>query len=102
MRRKLSQHRRRLGQVFLRDALVVDQILSSAELTPTDTVLEIGPGRGALTGALAERVSSLYALEIDAHYTLQKVLRGWLLLHIPVSILIFVLLVIHIFTVTYY
>ncbi len=68
MQRKLSQHRRRLGQVFLRDALVVDKIIHSAELTPNDTVLEIGPGRGALTNMLAERASHLYALEIDAHY----------------------------------
>lgn len=41
-------------------------------------------------------------LEIDAHYTLQKTLRSWLMLHIPVSILIFMLLVIHVLTVVYY
>ena len=69
MRSKRSQHdRRRLGQVFLRDPHVVHQILLSASLTPEAAVLEIGPGRGALTGALAEHVSALYAIEIDARY----------------------------------
>ena len=41
-------------------------------------------------------------LEIDAHYTLQKALRGWLFLHVPVSILLIVLLALHIFAVVYY
>ncbi|MFK7844386.1 MAG: hypothetical protein AB8G77_03725 [Rhodothermales bacterium] len=41
-------------------------------------------------------------LEIDAHYTLQKTLRAWLILHIPVALLILVLLVIHVLTVVYY
>ncbi len=41
-------------------------------------------------------------LEIDAHYTLQKTLRSWLMLHIPVAILILMLLVIHVLTVVYY
>lgn len=41
-------------------------------------------------------------LEMDAHYTLQKVLRTWLMLHIPVSMVILVLLAIHIFVALYY
>ncbi len=41
-------------------------------------------------------------LEIDAHYTLQKALRWWLFLHVPVSILLIVLLALHIFAVWYY
>lgn len=40
--------------------------------------------------------------EIDAHYTLQKALRGWLLLHVPVSVVLLALLGFHIFTVLYY
>jgi 16S rRNA (adenine1518-N6/adenine1519-N6)-dimethyltransferase len=68
MPKKLSHHRKRLGQVFLRDALVVEHILQSAALAPNDTVLEIGPGRGILTAALARRTHALYAIEIDAHY----------------------------------
>ena len=41
-------------------------------------------------------------LEIDAHYTLQKALRWWLYLHLPISIAVFVLVGLHLFTVLYY
>lgn len=41
-------------------------------------------------------------LEIDAHYTLQKALRTWLFLHVPVSILVVLLLVLHVYSVWYY
>ena len=41
-------------------------------------------------------------LEIDAHYTLQKALRWWLYLHVPVSLVLIVLLALHIFAVVYY
>ncbi|ETX08251.1 MAG: hypothetical protein ETSY2_06445 [Candidatus Entotheonella gemina] len=60
-----SRYRKRFGQVFLRDSMVVEQIVMRAQLTPSETALEIGPGRGALTEALAERVTTLYALEIE-------------------------------------
>ena len=74
MPRKISYHRKRLGQIFLRDPLVVERILQSASLAPDDTVLEVGPGRGILTAALAQRTQALYAIEVDAHYarTLQQ------------------------------
>jgi 16S rRNA (adenine1518-N6/adenine1519-N6)-dimethyltransferase len=68
MPNKLSRHRKRLGQVFLRDPLVVEQIVHSAAIASHETVLEIGPGPGALTGALAQCASGLYAIEIDAQY----------------------------------
>jgi len=68
MSRKLPHHRKRLGQIFLRDTLVVDKILQSASLAPDETVLEIGPGRGILTTALAGQTTCLYAIELDAHY----------------------------------
>jgi len=60
-----SRYRKRFGQVFLRDSLVVEQIMMCAQIAPGETVLEIGPGRGAMTGALAERATTLYALEIE-------------------------------------
>ena len=74
MPRKIPSHRKRLGQIFLRDSLVVERILQSASLTPDDVVLEVGPGRGILTAALARRTHALYAIEVDAHYarTLQQ------------------------------
>jgi 16S rRNA (adenine1518-N6/adenine1519-N6)-dimethyltransferase len=74
MPKKILSHRQRLGQIFLRDPLVVERILQSAALAPDDLVLEIGPGRGMLTAALAQRTRALYAIEIDGHYarTLQQ------------------------------
>ena len=74
MRKKSSSHkttshyRKRFGQVFLRDPMVVEQIVMRAQLAPGETVLEIGPGRGALTGALAERATTLYAIEIERSF----------------------------------
>ena len=54
-----------LGQNFLVDRRIVGRILGAAEVTPDDTVVEIGPGRGTLTRALADRVGRLVAVEID-------------------------------------
>ncbi|MGQ4807925.1 Ribosomal RNA small subunit methyltransferase A [Candidatus Entotheonellaceae bacterium PAL068K] len=68
MPQKLSRHRKRFGQIFLRDSLVIEKILQHADLSPDDTVLEIGPGRGALTAALGQQVSRLYAIEIEAPF----------------------------------
>jgi hypothetical protein len=41
-------------------------------------------------------------LEIDAHYTLQQILRWWLYTHVPVSLVLLVLLALHLFAVLYY
>ena len=68
MTRKISYRRKRLGQVFLRDRSVVESIMRCAALTGAETALEIGPGRGILTTALASQASALFALEIDPQY----------------------------------
>jgi 16S rRNA (adenine1518-N6/adenine1519-N6)-dimethyltransferase len=57
--------RKSLGQHFLTDRRYLAPILEAAELTPADIVLEIGPGRGVLTEALAVRVGCLVAVELD-------------------------------------
>ncbi len=54
-----------MGQNFLVDTRVRARILSAADLTPEDVVLEIGPGRGFLTRGLAERADRVVAVEID-------------------------------------
>ena len=54
-----------LGQRFLVDRVVLQAILEAAELTPSDDVLEVGPGPGVLTAQLAERARSVTAVEID-------------------------------------
>jgi 16S rRNA (adenine1518-N6/adenine1519-N6)-dimethyltransferase len=54
------------GQRFLVDRGVLSAIVDAAELSPDDDVLEIGPGPGVLTAALAARVRSVTAVEVDA------------------------------------
>jgi len=54
-----------LGQHFLADQAALGQIVAAADLTPTDTVLEIGPGLGTLTSLLAERAGRVVAVELD-------------------------------------
>jgi len=54
-----------LGQNFLKDQNILDQILEAAELNPDETVLEIGPGKGALTQGLIERAGRVIAVELD-------------------------------------
>src|SRR5438094_2698738 len=54
-----------LGQRFLVDRGVLAAIVDAAELSADDEVLEIGPGPGVLTAALAARVRSVTAVEVD-------------------------------------
>ncbi|HEY8495407.1 MAG TPA: 16S rRNA (adenine(1518)-N(6)/adenine(1519)-N(6))-dimethyltransferase RsmA [Limnochordales bacterium] len=58
--------RKALGQNFLVDRNIVAKILDAAQLTPEDTVLEIGPGLGVLTWELARRARAVVAVELDA------------------------------------
>ncbi|MBE7472132.1 MAG: 16S rRNA (adenine(1518)-N(6)/adenine(1519)-N(6))-dimethyltransferase RsmA [Anaerolineales bacterium] len=61
------QPRKSLGQNFLVDPVHLAKIVAVAELTPADTVLEIGPGPGVLTRLLAEKASQVIAVELDPH-----------------------------------
>lgn len=54
-----------LGQNFLVDEHHLDQIVAAADLTPDDTVLEIGPGLGILTQRLAAQAGRVIAVELD-------------------------------------
>ena len=56
---------KKLGQNFLIDESVVRRIVEAAELTPEDTVLEVGPGIGTLTQGLAESGANVVAVELD-------------------------------------
>ena len=56
---------KRFGQHFLGDRRVLERIADALELTGTETVLEIGPGRGALTELLLPRAGRVVAVEID-------------------------------------
>jgi 16S rRNA (adenine1518-N6/adenine1519-N6)-dimethyltransferase len=65
---------RKLGQNFLIDANVAAWIVAQLELEPEDTVVEIGPGTGALSEHLAGRVKRLVLIEYDSR--LADYLRG--------------------------
>lgn len=65
-RRPTASRRSRLGQNFLVDYDVAKRIVAAAQLSDTDQVLEIGPGKGALTRILIHRVPKLVAVELDS------------------------------------
>jgi 16S rRNA (adenine1518-N6/adenine1519-N6)-dimethyltransferase len=54
-----------LGQHFLHDQNIVDKIVSALNIKATDTILEIGPGLGALTKAVLPLTAKVFAVEID-------------------------------------
>ncbi|QUV99410.1 16S rRNA (adenine(1518)-N(6)/adenine(1519)-N(6))-dimethyltransferase RsmA [Chloracidobacterium sp. MS 40/45] len=61
----LPPPRKRFGQHFLRDRQLLARIVAAAEVGPDDLVVEIGPGRGALTEVLLERAAGVIAFELD-------------------------------------
>lgn len=65
----LSKHgfsfKKQLGQNFLVDAKILDEIVGAAQVAPEDGVLEIGPGAGVVTQILAQRAKSVVAVEKD-------------------------------------
>ena len=70
---------KRLGQNFLVDAGVVRAIVDAADLSPADTVLEVGPGIGTLTQGLAESGARIVAVELDKKLpaVLAETLKGY-------------------------
>lgn len=56
-----------LGQNFLTDLGVLDNIVEAAEITKDDNVIEIGPGIGGLTEQLAKAANKVLGFEIDAN-----------------------------------
>jgi 16S rRNA (adenine1518-N6/adenine1519-N6)-dimethyltransferase len=57
--------RKRFGQNFLTDPSAIRRIVAALAPSPSENVLEIGPGRGALTDALLAALPSVTAIEID-------------------------------------
>lgn len=55
-----------LGQHFLKSPLVVEKIVAAAHMRPSDTILEVGPGKGVLTAALLTKVAHVVAVEKDS------------------------------------
>jgi dimethyladenosine transferase len=67
LKRYALRAHRGLGQNFLQDPLVLEKIVSAAEIQSRDTVLEIGPGLGSLTRYLAVSAKEVVAVELDEH-----------------------------------
>lgn len=57
--------RKRFGQHFLVDRHYIERIVNALDLRPDDNVVEIGPGLGALTAPLLERLKKLTVIELD-------------------------------------
>ncbi|MBI2845755.1 MAG: ribosomal RNA small subunit methyltransferase A [Chloroflexi bacterium] len=68
-----------LGQNFLVNPGLLDTILATGELSPSDTVLEVGAGVGTLTQGLASAAGKVIAVELDAKLIpiLRQNLAGW-------------------------
>jgi len=68
-----AKHRpkKSLGQNFLKDDAIIEEIFAVAEVGPKDWVLEIGPGTGALTHKLVGRVAQFLAIELDQELALR-------------------------------
>ncbi|MBM3157308.1 MAG: ribosomal RNA small subunit methyltransferase A [Chloroflexi bacterium] len=65
LRRLGARAKKGLGQHFLVDRGVLSKIVSAAELTPHDTVIEVGPGLGILTQELVKSAGRVIAVELD-------------------------------------
>lgn len=68
-----------LGQNFLANPTTADMILARTRLAPTDVVLEIGPGLGAMTICIAKSARKVFAVETDAEMI--TLLKPELILH---------------------
>lgn len=60
---------KRLGQHFLRDQRTIQRIIDALAPKPDETIVEIGPGTGALTSVLVQRAGRLIAVEFDNKLT---------------------------------
>ena len=67
-----------LGQNFLTDKNIIDEIVASAQINPNDLVVEIGPGIGVITTEAAKYAKKVIAVEIDKNFIpiLKETLEG--------------------------
>jgi len=61
----MAESKKSLGQHWLNDSSILQNIVSDADIIPGDSVLEIGPGHGTLTEILAKTGADITALEFD-------------------------------------
>jgi 16S rRNA (adenine1518-N6/adenine1519-N6)-dimethyltransferase len=67
-----------LGQNFLTHSAYIERIVAAADLSENDTVIEIGPGRGALTEKLVEIAGQVIAIEFDRELAAELKNRSWM------------------------
>ncbi len=65
MQNKIYRAKKSLGQNFLKSELALKKIVEAGEIKPDDVILEIGPGKGALTSKLLEKAKTVIAVEKD-------------------------------------
>jgi len=65
LQRGRTKPNKTMGQNFLIDARVLEKIIQAAAISKEDTVLEVGPGIGTLTQALAQQAKQVIAIEKD-------------------------------------
>jgi 16S rRNA (adenine1518-N6/adenine1519-N6)-dimethyltransferase len=63
--RAVGKPKKKWGQNFLRNRGAVEKIVAAVEAAPGETIVEIGPGEGVLTGKLLELPNRVVAVEID-------------------------------------
>jgi len=68
--------RKRFGQHFLTDGAVIDDIVAAIDPRPTDALIEIGPGLGAMTDPLVARCGRLTVIELDRDLAARLRRRG--------------------------
>ena len=70
IKKELSEYglspRKKLGQHFLVDRSILDRVIRTAGVNKEDVVLEVGPGLGEMTLAIAQKAEKVIAVEIDS------------------------------------
>jgi len=61
----IHRPRKRFGQNFLHDPVIIHKIINAIQPAPSDALLEIGPGQGAITCPLLEAAGKLAVVELD-------------------------------------
>jgi 16S rRNA (adenine1518-N6/adenine1519-N6)-dimethyltransferase len=69
--------KKRFGQNFLHDGNIINKIVDVIRPEPDDHIVEIGPGRGAITAALSQRVKQVDVVEIDLDLATALEARSW-------------------------
>ncbi len=81
---KDARPRKRFGQNFLNHAATAERIVKNAELSESDTAIEVGPGLGALTGFIVPLVKRLHLVELDrdlAQYLRENIPEPHVVIH---------------------